>query len=164
MSDALTLLSPAKLNLFLHITGRRNDGYHQLQTLFQLVDWGDTLSFETNRTGTISLRGMEQTVPDKENLIYRAAVALRPHSNNGATIRIVKRIPTGSGLGGGSSNAATTLLALNQLWNCGRSSMELQQIGAQLGADVPIFVVGRTAWAEGIGEILTPIDLRPRWY
>ncbi|MEM8660581.1 MAG: 4-(cytidine 5'-diphospho)-2-C-methyl-D-erythritol kinase [Pseudomonadota bacterium] len=164
MSAALTLLSPAKLNLFLHITARRSDGYHELQTLFQLVEWGDVLTFDTNQTGAITLQGMADSVPDKDNLIYRAAIALQSSSENGVEITIEKRIPSGAGLGGGSSNAATTLLALNQLWNCGKSQRELQQIGAQLGADVPIFVGGRTAWAEGIGEILTPVDLSPRWY
>ncbi|MEM6580687.1 MAG: 4-(cytidine 5'-diphospho)-2-C-methyl-D-erythritol kinase [Pseudomonadota bacterium] len=164
MSAALTLLSPAKLNLFLHITARRSDGYHELQTLFQLVDWGDVLTFDTNQTGAITLQGMAHSVPDQDNLIYRAAIALQSSSENGVAITIEKRIPSGAGLGGGSSNAATTLLALNQLWNCGNSPEELQEIGAQLGADVPIFVGGRTAWAEGIGEILTPVDLAPRWY
>jgi 4-diphosphocytidyl-2-C-methyl-D-erythritol kinase len=163
MSADLTLMSPAKLNLFLHITGRREDGYHLLQTLFQLLDWGDEISFTANRSGTVTVEapGLEVAPPD--NLIYRAALLLRS-GTMGAHIKVVKHIPTGGGLGGGSSNAATTLLALNHLWQTGCTQPELQALGRGLGADVPVFVGGRTAWAEGIGEVLTPVDVPERWY
>lgn len=165
MSASLTLLSPAKLNLFLHITGRRADGYHQLQTLFQLLDWGDTLTFTANNSGEITLGGSELDIPPEENLILRAAQALpRIHRDQGAHIELVKRIPEGGGLGGGSSNAATTLLALNELWQLGLSILPLEQLGVKLGADVPVFTAGHSAWAEGVGEILTPVDLPERWY
>ena len=163
MRKPVTLLSPAKLNLFLHILGRRPDGYHRLQTLFQLLDWGDTLRFEVNESGAVSLEGGAPNIPVEDNLIVRAARLLR-RGSLGAHITLVKRIPTGGGLGGGSSNAATTLLVLNQLWELGLSRTELMQLGRGLGADVPVFVGGRTAWAEGVGEILTPVDLPPAWY
>lgn len=159
----LELLAPAKLNLFLHITGQRSDGYHELQTLFQLLNWGDTLRFESNNSGKIVLSGSDVGVSDDQNLIVRAAHQLR-EGTSGVNIHLTKHIPTGGGLGGGSSNAATTLLALNQLWNVQKSNAELRDIGATLGADVPVFVAGRTAWAEGIGEILTPIDLPAQWF
>jgi 4-diphosphocytidyl-2-C-methyl-D-erythritol kinase len=165
MTETLTLLSPAKLNLFLHITGRREDGYHELQTLFQLLDWGDTLYFSANRSGAITLNtsGRQLDLPLEENLIYRAARLLQ-QGDLGADITLEKRIPSGAGLGGGSSNAATTLLALNSLWELGLSRERLQAMGAGLGADVPVFVGGRSAWAEGIGEILSPVDLPETWY
>ena len=163
MQPTLTLLSPAKLNLFLHITGRREDGYHILQTLFQLLDWGDTLSFTANNSGEITVRGMDLDIPTSDNLIYRAARLLQ-HGDLGVDITVQKRIPAGAGLGGGSSNAATTLLALNHLWHLKLPQDKLQPLGATLGADVPVFVGGRTAWAEGIGEILTPVDLEQHWY
>jgi len=163
MSASLTLLSPAKLNLFLHITGRRADGYHELQTLFQLLNWGDELTFTCNDSGELSLSGSDVGVAPADNLILRAANAL-PRGNHGASIHLDKRIPTGGGLGGGSSNAATTLLALNHLWRLGLSLDELKAIGAGLGADVPVFVAGHTAWAEGVGEKLTPVELPQRWY
>tara|TARA_R110001599_G_scaffold65838_2_gene185962 strand:+ start:214673 stop:215503 length:831 start_codon:yes stop_codon:yes gene_type:complete len=161
MHPTLTQLSPAKLNLFLHITGRREDGYHNLQTLFQLLDWGDLLSFTVNHSGEITLQGME--IPPAENLIYRAAVLLQ-RGDLGADITVQKRVPAGAGLGGGSSNAATTLLALNHLWQLKLPREELQALGMTLGADVPVFVAGRTAWAEGIGEVLTPVNLEQHWY
>lgn len=163
MRPTLTLLSPAKLNLFLHITGRRPDGYHELQTLFQLLDWGDELGFTPNRSGEITLEGTRLDIPPEQNLICRAARLLQ-RGSLGVHITMDKRIPAGGGLGGGSSNAATTLLALNSLWQLKLSQAELQALGATLGADVPIFVGGRTAWAEGIGELLTPLDLPRRWY
>ncbi len=165
MTPALSLLSPAKLNLFLHITGRRADGYHELQTLFQLLDWGDSMRFTPNNGGEITLSGDTMGIPVEENLITRAARALpRNQEKHGVDIRVQKRIPAGGGLGGGSSNAATTLLALNQLWQLGLSSMQLQEIGAQLGADVPVFVGGQSAWAEGTGEVLTPVVIPESWY
>lgn len=165
MSTTLTLLSPAKLNLFLHITGRRADGYHELQTLFRMLDWGDLLHFSPNNSGEVTLGGSELSIPPGDNLIVRAALALpRSSSSQGAHIELDKRIPEGGGLGGGSSNAATTLLALNQLWGLGLSPNQLQQVAAQLGADVPVFTAGYTAWAEGVGEILTPVELPECWY
>jgi 4-diphosphocytidyl-2-C-methyl-D-erythritol kinase len=163
MSATLSLLSPAKLNLFLHITGRRPDGYHELQTLFQLLDWGDQLRFTPNHSGLITLQGNQTGIPLEENLIVRAARLLQ-RGTLGVDIVLQKHIPTGAGLGGGSSNAATTLLALNHLWNLQLPRTELQTLGVALGADVPVFVGARTAWAEGIGEILTPVELPERWY
>ncbi|CAA0110583.1 4-diphosphocytidyl-2-C-methyl-D-erythritol kinase [Halioglobus japonicus] len=163
MTDTLTLLSPAKLNLFLHITGRRQDGYHELQTLFQLLDWGDKLSFTPNQSGKITLDSDTADIPFEENLIVRAARLLQ-NDDLGVHISLQKYIPTGAGLGGGSSNAATTLLALNHLWRRHIPRKELQALAATLGADVPIFVGAHTAWAEGIGEILTTIELPERWY
>jgi 4-diphosphocytidyl-2-C-methyl-D-erythritol kinase len=163
MQPTLTLLSPAKLNLFLHITGRRSDGYHELQTLFQLLDWGDQLSFTPNHSGEITLEAADLDIALSDNLIYRAARLLQRDSL-GVQIAVQKCIPMGAGLGGGSSNAATVLLALNHLWQLGLGREKLQTMGATLGADVPVFVGGRSAWAEGIGEVLTPIDLEERWY
>ena len=163
MHTTLSLLSPAKLNLFLHITGRRDDGYHQLQTLFQLLDWGDQLHFMPSDSGAITLDGCDLDIPLQENLIFRAARLLQG-GTLGARITLDKKIPAGGGLGGGSSNAATTLLALNHLWDLGMPLSQLQALGAELGADVPVFVGAHTAWAEGIGEILTPVDLPERWF
>lgn len=163
MSATLALLSPAKLNLLLHITGRRPDGYHELQTLFQLLDWGDHMQFTANNSGAITLAGSDIGIPQEDNLVMRAAHLLQEGSL-GAHIILDKQIPTGGGLGGGSSNAASTLLALNHLWGLGLTSAQLQALGATLGADVPVFVGAHSAWAEGVGEILTPIDLPERWY
>jgi 4-diphosphocytidyl-2-C-methyl-D-erythritol kinase len=156
--------APAKLNLFLYITGQRADGYHTLQTLFQFLDYGDTLSFEPRTDGVIRLLTPVEGVPDEENLIVRAARLLmqqaqktgRLPAGSGADIQIDKRLPMGGGLGGGSSNAATVLVALNHLWHCGLSVDELAELGLTLGADVPVFVRGHAAFAEGVGEILTP--------
>ncbi|MFV5264284.1 4-(cytidine 5'-diphospho)-2-C-methyl-D-erythritol kinase [Acinetobacter courvalinii] len=152
--------SPAKLNLFLHITGRRDNGYHELQTIFQLIDLYDWMTFEPHAEENIQIEGLAE-VRLEQNLIYRAAQLLRPHAKKacGLNIRIEKNIPMGAGLGGGSSNAATTLIVLNQLWQCGLNEQQLADYGVQLGADVPIFVFGRNAWAEGIGEHLSFIDL-----
>lgn len=168
----LTLLSPAKLNLFLHITGRREDGYHELQTLFQLLDWGDWLTFTANNSGTITVDAPGLDIPPAENLVYQAAQLLRnsplgaktARGSLGAHIAINKQLPAGGGLGGGSSNAATTLLALNHLWQLGLGQDALQTMGANLGADVPVFIGCRSAWAEGIGERLTPVELPQHWY
>lgn len=165
--STLTLLSPAKLNLFLHITGRRPDGYHTLQTAFQLLDWGDEMRFRANKSGEIKLSIKDLGIPDEENLIFRAAVMLRDHACKmelGADIEVDKIIPAGGGLGGGSSNAATTLIALNRLWNLKLSNKVLQEMGAKLGADVPVFVAGSSAWAEGIGDKLTPLELPASHY
>ncbi len=163
MSDSLTLTAPAKLNLFLHITGRRPDGYHELQTLFQLLDWGDTLQFTHNTSGRITLDDGGLDCPQEDNLVVRAARALQS-GRLGVDIRLQKRIPVGGGLGGGSSDCGATLLALNRLWDLGLAQEELLAIGAGLGADVPVFVAGRTAWAEGIGERLTPVEMPALWY
>ncbi len=152
--------APAKLNLFLHITGRRPDGYHELQSIFQLIDLCDWLEFEQTDDQQIQIEGLS-SVDLEQNLIYRAAQILQPYTKtpSGLIIRLEKNIPMGAGLGGGSSNAATTLIVLNQLWHCGLNSEQLAELGVKLGADVPIFVHGRNAWAEGIGEHLTFIDL-----
>ena len=159
----LRISAPAKLNLFLHVTGRRSDGYHELQTAFQLLDIGDTLEIESTRGGDISFSGPDLGIPDSDNLVVRAAMALKAlpsvPADFGAVIRLTKRLPSGGGLGGGSSDAASTLLALNALWRLHLPTEKLQQIGARLGADVPVFVLGRSAWAEGIGEKLTPMQL-----
>ena len=157
--------SPAKLNLFLHITGRRDNGYHELQTIFQLIDLYDWLEFEVNDTQSIQIHGLN-SVDLEQNLIYKATQILKPYAKQttGLNIAIEKHIPMGAGLGGGSSNAATTLIVVNQLWQCSLDTQKLAELGLQLGADVPIFVHGRNAWAEGIGEQLTFIDLAPKQY
>ncbi len=152
--------SPSKLNLFLHITGRRDNGYHELQSIFQLIDLCDWLEFEQTERLDIQIEGLE-SVNLENNLIYRATQILKPYAQvqSGLNIRIEKNIPMGAGLGGGSSNAATTLIVVNQLWQCGLNTAQLADLAVQLGADVPIFVHGKNAWAEGIGEHLTFIDL-----
>jgi len=166
VSSSLQLLAPAKLNLFLHITGRRADGYHRLQTLFQLLDYGDLLTFTLRPTAEITLTPELPGVAFEDNLIVRAARLLqeRAQITAGISIELKKRLPMGGGIGGGSSNAATTLVALNQLWRCGLNRSELQSLGLQLGADVPVFIGARSAWAEGVGEQLQPIELTPVWY
>ncbi len=165
-STQLSLLSPAKLNLFLHITGRRTDGYHNLQTLFQLLDFGDGMRFELLPTDQTQLICDDMQLQSADNLVLRAANALRERTGiqTGVRITLNKKIPMGAGLGGGSSNAATTLVALNHLWQSGLSRTELSDIGVRLGADVPVFIHGRTAWGEGIGEQLTPVLLAHRFY
>ena len=166
MSQTLSLLSPAKLNLFLHITGRRADGYHNLQTLFQLINYGDTLEFTLRDDGRITLQPGISRVPFEDNLIIKAVRSLQKQTGTtlGVDIHLEKRLPMGGGIGGGSSNAATTLVALNHLWQCGLSSIQLQQLGLALGADVPVFVNAQTAWAEGIGEALQPIEMPANWF
>jgi 4-diphosphocytidyl-2-C-methyl-D-erythritol kinase len=158
--------APAKLNLFLHITGRRNDGYHELQTLFQFLDFGDTLTFEVRPDGSIRRANAVAGVDADQDLALRAARALQRDTSCrlGCEIRIDKRIPIGGGLGGGSSDAATALVALNRLWDLKLSTAELAQIGLALGADVPAFILGHAAWAEGIGEQLTPVWPAEPWY
>ena len=161
--------SPAKLNLFLHITGRRADGYHELQTVFQLVDLCDQLRIEVpgTRPGCLALHTSQGHFPLDGNLVLKAAQALRRAVGNaglGASIYLHKKIPLGAGLGGGSSNAALTLLTLNRLWETGLDMDQLCEIGVGLGADVPLFIRGRSAFAEGIGERLQPLDLPSRWY
>ncbi|NRB57397.1 MAG: 4-(cytidine 5'-diphospho)-2-C-methyl-D-erythritol kinase [Salinicola sp.] len=164
---SLTLPAPAKLNRLLRITGRREDGYHSLQTLFQILDRGDTLRFETQPQGSdITLSPALAGVTEADNLIVRAARRLQRETGcrQGATVTLEKRLPMGGGLGGGSSNAATTLLALDRLWGLGLGLERLATLGLALGADVPVFVRGRTAWAEGVGERLTAVDLGPAWF
>ena len=158
--------APAKLNLFLHIVGRRPDGYHLLQTVFQLLDWGDTVRLRTRSDGEIARSNDVPGVAPQSDLCLRAAHALREHSGSrmGVDIALDKRIPLGGGLGGGSSDAATVLVALNDLWSAGLSPDELAGIALDLGTDVPVFVRGYSAWAEGVGEKLTPIALRQRHY
>jgi 4-diphosphocytidyl-2-C-methyl-D-erythritol kinase len=160
MKSLYDISAPAKLNLFLHITGRRSDGYHLLQSVFMLIDWCDTLHFELRADGHISREDLGTPLP-VDDLILRAARALQAAGSSplGVHIGIEKRIPTQAGMGGGSSDAASTLLALNRLWNLGYSLEKLTQIGLQLGADVPFFLLGRNAWVEGIGEKITPVTL-----
>ena len=157
--------SPAKLNLFLHIVGRRDNGYHELQSIFQLIDLYDWISFEVIEEDQIQVEGLAE-VKLEQNLIYRAAQYLRPHAKTpcGLKISVEKNIPMGAGLGGGSSNAATTLIVLNQLWQCGLNDEQLAAYGVQLGADVPIFIFGQNAWAEGVGEHLSFIDLAQKQF
>lgn len=159
----LRVCSPAKLNLFLHVTGRRENGYHDLQTVFQLLDWGDEMSFEVKERGGVELSGDTSDIPHADNLILQAAEALK-RPDKGAHIHVKKNIPRGGGLGGGSSNAATTLIALNQLWDLGLDHNQLMAIGAPLGADVSVFLLGQSAWAEGVGDVLSPLALPKRWY
>ncbi|WP_434137178.1 4-(cytidine 5'-diphospho)-2-C-methyl-D-erythritol kinase [Photobacterium leiognathi] len=158
--------APAKLNLFLYITGQRLNGYHDLQTLFQFVDYGDTLTITPRRDNQILLTPAIEGVKTEDNLIYRAAEALRQAANCdlGADIHIDKILPMGGGLGGGSSNAATTLVALNHLWQTNLSVDELADIGLKLGADVPVFVRGTSAFAEGVGEKLQPAEPEEKWF
>ncbi len=158
--------APAKLNLFLHVTGRRPDGYHDLQTLFRFLDHGDSLRFEVRGDGLIRRVSGPAEVPEDQDLVVRAARLLQVESGTraGADIHLVKRLPFGGGVGGGSSDAATTLLALNHLWRAGFSRERLQALGLRLGADVPVFVFGRNAFAEGVGERLQVVDLPAAWY
>ena len=163
---SITLPSPAKLNLFLHILDRRKDGYHNLQTLFQILDYGDQLSFSVTKQPEINLISTIKDVAPQDNLVFKAARALQQATNCpwGCDIQLDKKIPMGAGLGGGSSNAATTLVGLNSLWQSGLSLDQLAEIGCELGADVPVFVKGFSAFAEGIGDKLTPISLEEFWY
>jgi len=165
MPQTLQLKAPAKLNLMLQITGRRENGYHNLQTVFQFIGLYDQLIFHKTPRSIRRIRGNEDIDP-QQDLILRAAQLLQLHSGTrlGADISIDKKIPVGGGLGGGSSDAATTLMALNRLWELGLSRRELQQIGLQLGADVPVFIFGQSAWAEGVGEHLEAINLPEPWY
>lgn len=158
--------APAKLNLFLNIVGQRDDGYHTLQTVFQILDFSDRLAFARRDDGAIFRPVGNDAISAKEDLAVRAADILQRESNThwGVDIYIDKQIPIGGGLGGGSSNAATALVALNEIWECGFDKPELAEMGLELGADVPVFVYGDTAWGEGIGEQLTPISLPKRWY
>ena len=165
-SPILTLPAPAKLNLGLHICGRRDDGYHNLQTVFQFIDTCDVLHFSLRNDNGVTVNPPLPGVAPQDNLILRAAKALQQHCalDRGADIRIEKRLPMGGGIGGGSSNAATTLVALNRLWQCQLSRQQLKAIGVTLGADVPIFIHGHAAFAEGIGERLQDVDIPEPWY
>lgn len=162
----LRVPSPAKVNLFLYINGRRADGYHELQTLFQFIDFSDWLTIKPLSHSKILVNTAITNLQLEDNLIYRAARLLQREMGCqlGAEIELEKHIPMGAGLGGGSSNAASTLLALNQLWNCGLSLDQLAELGLQLGADVPIFVQGRAAFAEGVGEQLHYCQPPEKWY
>ncbi len=159
-------LAPAKLNLFLHITGVRPDGYHELQTVFQFLDFSDELQFQLREDGRICRVNDIPGVPEAEDLVVRAANLLKSETGCelGADIRVQKHLPMGGGLGGGSSDAATTLVALNQLWALELDEDSLAALGLQLGADVPVFVRGQAAWAEGIGEHLQPVTLSEPWF
>lgn len=159
--------APAKLNLFLRILGRRPDGYHRLQTVFQLLDWGDTVRLRVREDGLVRRQAAEgYAVPEAGDLVVRAAKLLQKESKTGQGVDIIveKRIPLGGGFGGGSSDAATVLVALDALWGTGLGEDRLAALGLQLGADVPVFVRGRSAWAEGVGELLTPLALPPAAY
>jgi 4-diphosphocytidyl-2-C-methyl-D-erythritol kinase len=159
--------APAKLNLMLHVVGRRQDGYHELQTVFQIIDLCDRIEITVRTDGSISRPAGPAGVPESEDLVIRAARALQQVSGTrlGAEIIVKKKIPLGGGLGGGSSDAATTLVALNQMWGLSYTSEQIAAFGAALGADVPVFVAGHSAWAEGVGERLTPVSLgADSWY
>lgn len=159
--------APAKLNLFLHVTGRRADGYHQLQTAFQLVELCDSIDIDVDESGAIGRISDLAQVAAGDDLVVKAAHALQRRTDaarKGAMLRVHKRIPVGGGLGGGSSDAATVLVALNYLWETGLDLTQLASIGAELGADVPVFVLGHSAWGEGIGENLVPLELPEKWF
>ncbi len=158
--------APAKLNLFLHVTGRRADGFHNLQTLFQLLDWGDDIGLQSSDDGRIERLAGPAAIAPEDDLAVRAARALQEATGTrrGARIRVRKRIPLGGGLGGGSSDAATVLRVLNHLWGTGLGLAELASLGLDLGSDVPVFVYGSSAWAEGRGEELMPFPIPPAWY
>lgn len=158
--------APAKLNLFLHITGQRADGYHELQTVFQFLDYSDELRFTLRDDGQVHRVNAVEGVPEAEDLVVRAARLLQSVTGcqRGVDIQLDKKLPMGGGLGGGSSDAATVLVALNELWQLGLDENRLATIGLSLGADVPVFVRGRAAWAEGVGEKLTPVDLPEPWF
>ena len=158
--------APAKLNLFLHVIGRRADGYHLLQTIFQFVDYCDLIDFVVRADGQLARQANYADIAADADLVMRAAAVLKRESGCrlGAEITVHKRLPMGGGLGGGSSDAATTLVALNRLWGVNLAVKELAQIGLRLGADVPVFIHGHAAWAEGVGEIITPVTPEECWY
>ena len=162
----MTYLSPAKINLFLHITSKRDDGYHNLQTIFQLLDFYDEIDFSLRDDGKINRISGNEDILISNDLMIKSAKKLKQYrrANFGVDIKILKKIPKGGGLGGGSSNAATTLIALNKLWNLKLTNTELISIGKDIGADVPVFIEGRSSWTEGIGEILTPLNLPEYFY
>ncbi|HWZ64940.1 MAG TPA: 4-(cytidine 5'-diphospho)-2-C-methyl-D-erythritol kinase [Steroidobacteraceae bacterium] len=166
LADEARWPAPAKLNLFLHVIGRRADGYHELQTLFQLINLTDTIAIRVRTDGVIERTEGPPGIAAEEDLVVRAAEALQRSTGTqlGATLRVLKRIPVGGGLGGGSSDAATTLVALNALWGCGLTTPELTALGLPLGADIPVFIEGFSAWGEGVGERLERVQVPPRWY
>ncbi len=162
----IEVFAPAKLNLFLHIVGRRDDGYHELQTVFQFIDFCDRIQISPRDDDEIVRTGGLEGLAPEDDLTVRAALALREASgvSHGVTLDVDKRIPAGGGLGGGSSDAAAVLVALDRLWRLGWERSRLAALGLTLGADVPVFVLGHAAWAEGVGDRLTPIDLPEPWY
>ena len=164
--QTLTLPAPAKLNLFLHITGRRADGYHLLQTVFQFIDYCDEIDLTRRTDGKIRRINYIDAIPEQDDLVVKAAHLLQQYSKTsfGIDIKLTKKLPMGGGLGGGSSDAATVLLGLNKLWQCQLSIDELARLGLRLGADIPIFIRGHSAWAEGVGEEIQPIDIPEPWY
>lgn len=167
MENKVTWLpSPAKINLFLHVLGRYENGYHQLESLFQLLDYGDDIGFEITQDSTITLANQISGVAQQDNLIHKAAMAIKKYANStcGCTLHIRKRLPMGGGIGGGSSNAATVLVGLNHLWQCGLKQQQLAEIALSLGADVPVFVLGCSAFAQGVGEQLTPTAIPKSYY
>lgn len=166
MMTALSLPAPAKLNLFLHITGQRDDGYHLLQTVFQFLDYADQIDLSVNASGAVRRLSHHPAVPEEEDLTVKAARLLQQATGTelGVDITIDKVLPMGGGLGGGSSDAATVLHGCNKLWGCGFDRHALAKLGLQLGADIPIFIHGFAAWAEGIGEQLTPVEPAEYWY
>ena len=165
-AQPLCVPAPAKINLFLHIVGRRPDGYHLLQTAFRMLDWGDEITLQRRDDGLILRTSDVPGVPAESDLVVRAARALQAASGSrfGADIGVLKRIPMGGGLGGGSSDAASVLLALNRLWGCGLSRQALQDLGLKLRADVPFFIFGETTFAENVGEALRSLAVPPAWY
>ena len=166
MNKEFTISAPAKLNLFLHITGQREDGYHLLQTVFQFLDYADTIQLVRREDHHINRVSDLKGVPAEDDLVVKAARLLQEKCNSplGVDIRVQKVLPMGGGLGGGSSNAASVLVALNHLWECGLSQQELMDLGVQLGADVPVFIFAQSAWAEGVGERLKAVDLPEKWF
>ena len=162
----MMLPAPAKLNLFLHIIGQREDGYHHLQTVFQFLDYCDEIELNQRDDGKIKRLSGLKSIKAEDDLVVQAANLLKAHtkSSQGVEISVNKKLPVGGGLGGGSSDAATTLVGLNTLWNCGLTNDQLAELGLQLGADIPVFVHGYAAWAEGIGEVLEPITLDEDWF
>ncbi len=166
MSETITVSAPAKLNLFLHITGQREDGYHLLQTVFQFLDYADSITLSLRDDGEINRLTELTGVTAENDLVVKTARLLQKYcdSHLGVDISVDKILPMGGGLGGGSSNAASVLVALNYLWDCGLNQEKLMQLGVQLGADVPVFIFAHSAWAEGVGERLKEVDLPEKWY
>ena len=162
----MTYLSLAKINLFLHVVSKRNDGYHNLQTIFQLLNYGDEMEFKSREDGLVNRNYSNKAIPSNKDLVLKGAYLLKALSGTkkGVDISLIKKIPIGGGLGGGSSNAATTLIALNKLWKLNYSKERLTEIGTTLGSDVPVFLSGKTSWAEGTGELLMPITLPKYFY
>lgn len=166
MNKTIRVSAPAKLNLFLHITGQREDGYHLLQTVFQFLDYADTIQLVRREDKHINRVSDLEGVPAEDDLVVKAAKLLQKKCNGslGVDISVKKVLPMGGGLGGGSSNAASVLVALNHLWDCGLSQQELMVLGVQLGADIPVFIFAQSAWAEGVGERLKAVDLPEKWF